>query len=82
MYGITWQFCVLLAVTIGVRHGDRGLSEGQHPTGRPPLKWLLGRFRGGPPAGYKKVGHGGPRVILIKLREPIVTSFHTLMLVT
>jgi hypothetical protein len=82
MYGITWQFCVLLAVTIGVRRGDRGVSEGQHPMGRPPLKWLLGRFRGCPPAGRKKVRHGGSRVILIKLRQPMVTSCHTLMLVT
>jgi hypothetical protein len=37
---------------------SRGVEDG--PAGRPPLKRPLGPFRTGPPAGRRRVQHGGP----------------------
>jgi hypothetical protein len=41
----------------GVQRGRRQLQV-TCPTGGPPLKWLLGRFRGSPPAGSGMAGPG------------------------
>jgi hypothetical protein len=50
--------------SVDVRRGvAKGPEEGCRPpppAGGLPLKWLLGRFRGGPPAGRRRVEYGGP----------------------
>jgi hypothetical protein len=40
--------------------GGRRRLQAAHPQGGPPLKRPQGRFEGGPPAGRRRVGLGGP----------------------
>jgi hypothetical protein len=39
------------------------------PAGGPPLKQLQGRFRGGPPTGCRRVGHGTMNLNRVKASE-------------
>jgi hypothetical protein len=58
----------------GVRRGGRQ-PQAASPVVGLPLEWLYGRFRGGPPAGHKTVGHGDPS----DDREFMATPCHTPM---
>jgi hypothetical protein len=67
---------------IGVRRGvSKGAEDGRRPqaacpVGRPPLKRPYGCFSGGPPAGHRRVRHGGPKRYF---RESMATPCHTSM---
>jgi hypothetical protein len=57
---------------LGVQRGSRR-PQAAHTVSGPLQKQPWGCFSGGPPAGYKRVGHGGPRW---NFRESMATLCH------
>jgi hypothetical protein len=46
-------------MALGIQGGSK-IARGCLPCKQPALKWPRGLFRGVPPAGHRRVGHGGP----------------------